>query len=66
MPPVSRDQQKLVFARARAGERWAKRWIAEGSMKVKHKGAVHRLAAHRVKHHKRKHHRKGRRNGRSY
>ena len=34
MPPVSRAQQRLVFARARAGEAWAKRWIAEGSMKV--------------------------------
>ena len=35
MPPVSRRQQKLIFARARAGVGWAKKYIAEaGSMKV--------------------------------
>lgn len=34
MPPVSRAQQKLVYARANAGEAWAKRWVREGATKI--------------------------------
>ena len=34
MPPVSRKQQKLVFARAKAGARWAQKWVREGKTKV--------------------------------
>lgn len=34
MPPSTRRQQRFVFARARAGEAWAKRWVAEGKMDI--------------------------------
>lgn len=37
MPPVSREQQKLVYARANAGEKWAQKWVREGKTKVKKK-----------------------------
>lgn len=35
MPPTSRRQQKFVFAKAREGVPWAKRWVSEGKMKVR-------------------------------
>lgn len=37
MPPTSRKQQRLVYARAKQGVAWAKRWVAEGNMKVQPK-----------------------------
>jgi hypothetical protein len=37
VPPVSRKQQKYVFAQADKGVAWAKKWVAEGAMKVKKK-----------------------------
>lgn len=37
MPPTSRKQQKLVYARAEQGVAWARRWVREGNMKVKKK-----------------------------
>jgi hypothetical protein len=35
VPPTSRKQQKYVFAQAEKGVKWAQKWVAEGSMKVK-------------------------------
>jgi hypothetical protein len=37
VPPVSRKQQKYVFAQADKGVAWAKKWVREGKTKVKKK-----------------------------
>lgn len=37
MPPTSRKQQRYVYAQADKGVAWAKKWVSEGSMKVKKK-----------------------------
>jgi hypothetical protein len=35
VPPTSRKQQRFVYAKAHEGVSWAKKWVAEGKMKVK-------------------------------
>lgn len=40
VPPVSRKQQRFMFAQANKGVAWAKKWVAEGQTKVQKKKRI--------------------------